>query len=59
MAHNLKGIDALYHFNLPSGSVTYSINETLYNKAMYFINQVADLSGDVEEQLLEMCRKFH
>lgn len=58
MAHNLKGIDALYHFDLPNGPVTYSINETLYNKAMYFINQVADLSGDVEEQLLEMCRKF-
>jgi hypothetical protein len=25
---------------------------------MYFINQIADLSGDIEEQLLEMCRKF-
>ena len=37
MAHNLKGIDSLYTFNVDGVVKTYSINETLYNKAMYII----------------------
>lgn len=58
VAHNLKGIDSLYAFNVDGVVRTFSINETLYNKAMYIIKNW-DGKSELNRAIIEFGEKYN